>query len=44
MKNMTSCHENHDVLRGFCSSTVMKTMTSLIYHTPADLSGVLDHA
>lgn len=33
MKTMTRCHENHDEFTRFDALTVMKTMTSLSYHT-----------
>jgi len=39
MKIMTSCAENHDVLSVYRASTVMKSMTSLFYHTYPTLGG-----
>ena len=33
MKTMTRCTENHDEIGILLALTVMKTMTTLIYHT-----------
>lgn len=34
MKTMTCCHENHDEIGEPLGTFVMKTMTSLSYHSP----------
>ncbi len=37
MKNWTASHEKHDVMPLFLARSVMKTMTSLIYHLPSTI-------
>lgn len=39
MKTMTACHENHDEQAPLAGENVMKSMTSLSYHTSTPASG-----